>query len=288
MARPLRIEYPGAFYHVTVRGNARADICREDEDRSVWVEVLAFVVGRFGWKCHAYCLMSNHYHLLVETPEPNLSRGMRQLNGIFTQRYNRRHRQVGHLFQGRYKAILVEKESHGLELVRYIAMNPVKAGMVEHPKDYRWSSYAATAGYRKAAGWLETRWTLEQFHQDPATARKRLRAYVRGRERDDGLTEKVVGQLYLGGKEFAEELRDKVGKGGVDPESQRRQRRAMGMPLEEILGAVDGNREERDERIYSAHVEHGYTLAEIGRAMGMHYASISRIVKRVGMLQCKT
>jgi REP element-mobilizing transposase RayT len=112
MARPLRVQFDGAIYHVTSRGNAREDIFDNDADRHSFLEILGKVIHRFHWRCHAYCLMDNHYHLVIETPEANLSQGMRQLNGVYTQVYNRRHRTVGHLFQGRYKAILVQKESH--------------------------------------------------------------------------------------------------------------------------------------------------------------------------------
>lgn len=112
MARPLRIEFPGAVYHITVRGNGREDIFLSDDDRILFYEVLAHAVERFGWLCHAWCLMTNHYHLMIETPNGNLSKGMRQLNGVYTQRFNRAHERVGHVFQGRYKAILVEKDAH--------------------------------------------------------------------------------------------------------------------------------------------------------------------------------
>ena len=141
MARPLRIEFPGALYHVTSRGNARQRVFRDDEDRETFLATLAWVVARFRWRCHAYCLMDNHIHLLIDTPQPNLSRGMRQLNGVYTQRFNRRHRRVGHLFQGRFQAILVEKEGYLLELARYIVLNPVRAKMVKTPERYPWSSY---------------------------------------------------------------------------------------------------------------------------------------------------
>ena len=110
MARPLRVEYPGAVYHVTSRGNGRRKIYREDRDRELFLEILSQAVSRFGWLCHAYCLMDNHYHLLIETPKSNLSLGMRQLNGVYTQKFNRQNRLVGHIFQGRFKAIVVEKE----------------------------------------------------------------------------------------------------------------------------------------------------------------------------------
>ena len=116
MARPLRIEFPGAVYHVTSRGNAKQAIFLENEDNHKFLEVLSTVVDRFNWLCHAYCLMRNHYHLMIETPEGNLSRGMRQLNGVYTQVFNQRHIRVGHLLQGRYKAILVEKDTHLLSL----------------------------------------------------------------------------------------------------------------------------------------------------------------------------
>jgi putative transposase len=109
VSRPLRLEYPGAVWHVTSRGNERRDVFRDDEDRGRFLAVLAWTVGLFRWRLHAYVLMGNHYHLLLETPEPTLSRGMRQLNGVYTRAFNRRHRRSGHLFQGRFKAIVVEK-----------------------------------------------------------------------------------------------------------------------------------------------------------------------------------
>ncbi len=135
MARPLRIEYPGAGYHVTARGNARGPIFFDDEDRRSFLTILGSAINHFNWLCHAYCLMENHYHLLIDTPDGNLSRGMRQLNGVYTQRVNRRYSRAGHLFQGRFKSILVDKESYLLELARYVVLNPVRAKLVKDPKD---------------------------------------------------------------------------------------------------------------------------------------------------------
>lgn len=112
MTRPLRLEYPGALYHVTARGNAQNAVFLEDRDRDTFLICLSDVVVRLGWRCHAYCLMDNHYHLLIETPDGNLSQGMRHVNGVYTQRFNRHHRCVGHLFQGRHKAILVERDNY--------------------------------------------------------------------------------------------------------------------------------------------------------------------------------
>ena len=155
MARPLRIEYLGAVYHLTSRGNARRKIFRDHQDRETFLETLASVVKRYNWLCHAYCLMDNHYHLIIETMDANLSMGMRQLNGVYTQRYNRRDDKPGHVFQGRFKAVLVQKESYLLELSRYVVLNPVRAKMVEDPKDWAWSSYRETCGLKKTRKYPE-------------------------------------------------------------------------------------------------------------------------------------
>lgn len=130
MARPLRIEFVGGLYHITSRGNARQHIYFDNRDRTTFLELIDKTRTRFNWYIHAYCLMSNHYHLLIETGTPTLAKGMKLLNGSYTQYFNRKHRRVGHLFQGRYKAILVDKESYLLELARYIVLNPVRASMV--------------------------------------------------------------------------------------------------------------------------------------------------------------
>lgn len=147
MSRPIRIEFPEALYHVTARGDRREDIFEADQDRHVFLLTLAEVVTRFNWLCYAWCLMDNHYHLLIQTPDGNLSKGMRQLNGVYTQAGNRRHRRVGHLFQGRFKAILVDSDAYLLELSRYVVLNPVRAGMVKNIADWPWNSYRASVGW---------------------------------------------------------------------------------------------------------------------------------------------
>lgn len=178
MARPLRLEFRGALYHVTSRGDGQEAIYTDDTDRERCLDVLAGTVERFNWRVHAYCLMGNHYHLLVETPEANLAQGMRHLNGVYTQRFNRRHRRAGHVFQGRYKAILVQKDSYLLELSRYIVLNPLRARMVKRVPDWPWSSYRATAGLALAPNWLDTDWILSAFGQRKSHARARYRAFV--------------------------------------------------------------------------------------------------------------
>jgi len=143
MARPLRIEFPGALYHLTSRGDRREAIYEDDEDRQRFLAILGEVAERYNWICHAYCLMTNHYHLVAETVEGNLSQGMRHLNGVYTQASNRRHERNGHLFQGRFKGILVDRDAYLLELARYVVLNPVRAGMAEAPEEWPWSSYGA-------------------------------------------------------------------------------------------------------------------------------------------------
>lgn len=178
MSRPLRITFPGALYHLPRRGNAQAAIYADDADRRAFLDVLTQIVQRYHWFCHAYCLMDNHYHLLIETPEGNLSQGARQLNGVYTQQSNRRHGRVGHVLQGRYKAILVEKDRYLLALCRYVVLNPVRAGMVRSAREYRWSSYRATAGLSAIPELLCTDWLLAQFGGEHSEAQHQYRRFV--------------------------------------------------------------------------------------------------------------
>jgi len=203
MSRPLRLEHSGAIWHVTSRGNEKRDVFRDDEDRLGFLDVLGRTVELFGWRLHAYVLMGNHYHLLVETPAPTLSRGMRQLNGVYTQRFNRRHGRTGHLFQGRFKAILVERDTHLLSLARYVVQNPVAAGLARATADWRWSSYRATAGLEKAPEWLETEWTLEQLAPVRREAVKRYRQLANDPKAAAYAPRKEVrGQVFLGSEAF--------------------------------------------------------------------------------------
>ena len=189
MARPLRLELAGLLYHVTSRGDRREAIYLDDEDRIGFLSLLGEVCHRFNWTIPAYCLMTNHYHLLVETPEGNLSRGMRQLNGVYTQRFNRRHGRVGHVFQGRYKAILVQRDNYLLELARYVVLNPVRADMVQDAADWPWSSYRSVVGQANAPDWLDRDRLLAQFGQQRNQA---MQAYVRF-VRDGGGQTKSLG-----------------------------------------------------------------------------------------------
>ncbi len=279
MARPLRIEYPGAIYHLTNRGNAGQTIFEDDVDRIAFLSVLGDVVDRMGWLCHAYCLMGNHYHLMVETPEANLSGGMRRLNGSYTQRFNRRHERFGHLFQGRYRAILVERESHLLELCRYVVLNPLRAGLVRSADVFQWSSYRATAGRGPTPRFLTTDWLLSQFATRREPARQRYRAFVAEGKGLPGPWSDLKGGILLGGAGFAESLWSRLDGAELSAEVPRRQRRVAAPGLDSILVPAEGaNLVERNRSIVTAHLGHGYSLTEIAGNLGLHYSTISKIV----------
>ncbi len=278
MARPLRIEYPGALYHVTARGNARQRIYTQAQDFQAFLELLGKLSARYHWLCQAYCLMSNHYHLLLETPDGNLSVGMRQLNGIYTQAFNRRHRKVGHLFQGRYHAILVDKDRYWLELARYIVLNPVRARMVKEPQAYPWSSYRATAGTGASPAWLQTDGLLGQFHRQRSLAQQRYRRFVReGKGAARPWTE-LKGQVFLGDDAFVRRVRTRR-PGKELKEIPRRQRYAGRPDLKTLFEKPKIlTKTQRDLLIRRAHQEHGYTLSAIGQALDLHYTTVSKVV----------
>jgi putative transposase len=281
MARQLRIEYPNAVYHVTSRGNARSDIFIDDTDRENFLGVTGKVVTRYNWLCHAYCLMDNHYHLLIETPDGNLSQGMRQLNGIYTQAFNRRHGRVGHILQGRFKAVIVEKESHLLELCRYVVLNPVRAGMVKEPQKWCWSSYRFTGSVAKKEPYLSTEWILSQFGQTKTEARKKYRQFVYdGMGEREAPWQKLKGQVILGSEMFIERVRELLGSKEKIREIPRLQRFAGRPALEALFPTGEHHaKNARNPAIFKAHVSYGYTLKEIADYLDIHYTTVSKIIK---------
>ena len=178
MVRPLRVEFAGAFYHVLNRGNAGEAIFKSKKDRERFLDCIARAVERFSLKIHTYCLMMNHYHLLVETPEPNLSKAIQLLNVSYATYFNRKYHRNGHLFQGRFKSILVDEDAYLKYLSRYIHLNPVRAKLVEYPADYSWSSYREFIGKVNANSWLEAKWLLRQFGRGKKEAIKNYRDFV--------------------------------------------------------------------------------------------------------------
>lgn len=286
MSRPLRIEYPGAVYHVTSRGNARQEVFLNDSDREIFIATLAWVVGRFGWICHAYCLMDNHFHLLIETPQPNLSLGMRQLNGVYTQRFNRTHNRVGHLFQGRFKAILVDRDNYLLELCRYIVLNPVRAHMVTSASQYHWSSYLATVGEAPIPAGLTIDWVLSQFASTKAAARKRYAEFVEEGVSDPSPWGGLKGQVLLGNDRFVELMAPRLDE-QVSSHEVPKSQRLMHRPSLELLFSDKKSRASRNEIMAQGYLEYGYTQAEIARVVGLNYATVSRIIKAVESIMSK-
>jgi REP element-mobilizing transposase RayT len=276
MARPLRIELAGGLYHVTSRGDRREDIYLNDADRHFWLTLFGAVCRRFNWRCHAWCQMTNHYHVVVETPEANLAQGMRQLNGVYTQYVNRQHRRVGHVFQGRYKAILVERDAYLLELARYVVLNPVRAGMVATPGDWQWSSWPAMVGSEAIPDWLEIGWVLGQFSGSPAQVRQGYIAFVREGVGLPSLWRELSGQIYLGSEPFIRDAQATVAGALDHSEIPRIQRRPLAKPLETYRENSLG----RDAGILAAFATGDYTQLQIAQCFGVHYSTVSRIVKR--------
>lgn len=279
MARPLRIEYDGALYHITSRGNERKPIFKDDTDREIFLDTLHKVNKRYNWICHAYCLMDNHYHLVIETPDGNLSKGMRQLNGVYTQTFNKRHNRVGHIFQGRYKAILIQKESHLLEVCRYVVLNPIRAKSVKRVEDWKWSSYGATAGKGKSHPCLTADWILGQFAQKKWIAERKYKEFVEAGIGEKGIWEDVKGQSILGSEEFVEKLIGYI-KGHEDIKEIPKSQRYINRPaLKEIFKKENLlNKKDRNKLIKKAINEYSYSQKEVADYLRLYYTTISRIV----------
>jgi putative transposase len=281
MARPLRIEYPGAVYHITNRGNDKKAVFKDDQDRETFLKILAHVNKRYHWLCHGYCLMENHYHLIIETPDGNLSLGMRQLNGVFTQARNKRYNKTGHLFQGRYKAILIQKDTHLLEVCRYVVLNPVRARMVEQPEDWAWSSYRAMAGKEPSRSCLTKDWILGQFSRTRATAEKKYRQFVAWGIDKATIWTEVKGQAILGEDDFVDSLVDHLKRHKDIPEIPKSQRYANRPALEKIFTrSILTDKRKRDRKIAEAIEKYGYTQRSIADHLGVHFTYISRILRR--------
>lgn len=268
MARPLRLDVPDGISHVTARGNNRLAIFHgaEERDRLLWI--LQRVVARYGWLCHAYVVMDNHYHLLVETPTPNLSLGMRQLNGLYGQWFNDRHERTGHVFGGRFKSIAVDRDEHFLEAARYIVLNPVRTSQPRRFNDWRWSSYPATAGLVARPTFLTVEGVLRALDPDLAVARRRYVEFVA-----DGvaasLDARLIGEIYLGDEDFIRDLMPGVPVAEVP----RHQWQPLRPSLNVLLAQRGG--------VLAAYRRYGYRLREIAAELGVSPATVSRALARL-------
>ncbi len=289
MARPPRLEHPGALWHVSARGAGRAEVFVDDADRTAFLALLARTSSTFGWRLHAWALAARSYELLVETPEPTLSRGMRDLNGVTTQRFNRRHGRSGPLFAGRFRAVLVEREAHLLALVRHVLDAPVREGLTSAPKDWHWSSFRATAGLVEAPRWLDAGATLEALGGRPAEARRRFSAFVNEAAiaADDPWSRRR-GQVFLGSEAFAREAGRKAERrpakrtaGGPTPGSVTAAlEAALGVTRREMNEAPRKKLAERALLAWALRSRARAPLARIASALGVGAAQASVLVRR--------
>ena len=240
MARPLRVEYAGAFYHVINRGNAGEDLFKSRADRETFLEYTEKAVNRFAIKIHTYCLMTNHYHVLVETPHPNLSKAIQWINVSYATYFNRKHQRVGHLFQGRFKSILVEADEYLEQLSRYIHLNPVRAKMVESPGEFRWSSYPAFIGKVRAPAWLETEWLLSQFGKTEAEAVENYKDFVEKPDIEtlDNPAKGLIGGFILGTPDFVNWVKKNLFSRPDDKEIPQLRQLKPTVTVETIVEAV--------------------------------------------------
>ncbi len=276
MSRPLRIEYPEAVYHLTSRGNARSNIYVTDTDRTEFLKILSQTCEHFNWHAYAWCLMGNHYHLVIETAEANLSRGMRHLNGVYTQTFNRTHKRVGHLFQGRYKAILVEKESYLLEVVRYVLLNPVRANMTKTADQYPWSSYRAMIDKSATPDWLDKEWILGHYGKRLSTAQKNFITFVREGNKQPAIWEQLRQQLYLGDEKFVNQLQSKQAVDKDLTEVTKEQRQRISKPL----SYYSKKHKHRNDAINAGYIDGAYSQKDIADYFEVHYSTVSKIIKK--------
>jgi REP element-mobilizing transposase RayT len=279
MTRPLRIQFEGAFYHIISRGNGRMMIFLQDKDWMKFIDLMEQVIERFNWVCHAYCLMGNHYHLLIETPDANLVKGMKRLNQLYSQFFNWKYNRVGSVLQGRYKSWLLEKESKFLDNCRYIVNNPVATGLVEHPSQWPWSSFRLTCGIEKNPAFLQTDFLLGHFSSSRRKAQKLYEHFVlAGIGRESPLKE-AKNQIFLGSDSFIVEAMKHIRSGDKLNDVPRVQKFADRSSLTDIF-PMNKNlpRQQRNQHIRTAFEKYGYTQREIGEHLNLHPGYISKII----------
>jgi putative transposase len=282
MARPLRLEFPGATYHVTSRGDRREAIYRDDADRSAHLQVIAAAMDRFDAQVLAYCLMGNHYHLVVHTRQANLSRLMRQINGVYTQAFNRQHGLVGHLFQGRFKAIVVDCDAYLMSLCRYVERNPVAAGLAAAPSDWGWSSYRAHAGRADAPPWLNTQALYAHLLGRPpsnaaesAQAAGQYEALVVDAPPASLWQHGLTAQIFLGDPHFAARMQTRASSAQMSASDIPRAQRLSALSLAQCLERCRG---QRASALRMAHVEGGMSMSALAREIGLSVSRVSRLI----------
>jgi REP element-mobilizing transposase RayT len=278
MARPYRVQFPGAVYHVMSRGNRKAGIVEDDDDRRTFMKTFGEAAREYELRVYACCLMSTHYHALLETPRGNLSAFVRALNGQYSKSFNRRHERVGHTFQQRFRSIVVQREKYLRRVVRYIALNPVKAQLCGDAADWLWSTHRATTGLEEGAAWLHLDWLRWAFRADTLPeAQRRYREYVRD---PPGLTWSFEATAVLGTVRFKQAIDESLRGCGPDRVLPLDCRRTSEPPLAQLLPKGQADTSRRDARILSAHAIHGYRVADIARYLAVVPSTVSKALKR--------
>ncbi len=284
MARPLRIEFPGGVYHVTSRGDRREPIFVDDQDRSRLLCILAQAMNRFDAVVFAYCLMGNHYHFVLHTRQSNLSMLMRHVNGVYAQAFNRRHGLVGHLFQGRFTSLHVDRDVYLMQVCRYAELNPVRAGIVDSAVDWPWSSYRAHCGLVASPPWLDTV-ALHDYllGRDASSVADRLRAmklYIELVEdgRGSRLWEQALQRdIYLGGDAFVESVQERASSrqsSSIEiPKVQR--------PIPTATASSFETGSTRDQSLFRAYVDGRMSMSAIAEEVGLSVSRVSRLIARM-------
>jgi putative transposase len=281
MARPVRIQFEGAVYHIMARGNERRLIFLDAPDRQRFLRNVAQVVKRYAVVIHAYCLMNNHYHIVMETPQANLALAVRQLNGVYSQSFNRRHHRVGHLFQGRYRSQLVGTDRYFLTACRYVVLNPVRAGLCARPEDWEWSSFRSTVGLSPSPRWLGVEAFLGRVGaKDSEHARSEFSRFVLDGAEGEGGDDPVGTLPVFASDRFISDLSPQLASARRELEFPRRQRFLDRPSLGSLFDGVE-TKSERDARIHQAHIEYGYTMKAISEFLGIHYVTVSRAVRKM-------
>jgi putative transposase len=279
MSRRPRLQFAGAVYHVMARGNRKSTIFHDDEDRRQFLQVVGRAARLHDLRIMAFCLMGNHYHFILETPRQNLSDAMRFINGVFAQRSNRRHGQTGHVFEGRFRSLVIHQDSYLMRAARYDVRNPVRAGLVTDARAWHWSSYGATAGLERVPNWLNVDWIHWAFNANSrAEARRRYIRYVNAPAESQRPV--ALNAIVLGTRQFGKRLRRVFGADQADRQVPRALRPLVRPTLKELF---DGARipASRDRVIYEAHVSHGYRFAEIARYLGVDRSTASKAASRL-------
>jgi REP element-mobilizing transposase RayT len=287
MARPIRIEYEHAYYHITTRGNSRRNIFRDDFDRDMLIEVIDDAYYRFGFIIHAFVLMDNHYHLLMETPNTNLCASMRHINGVYTQAFNRRHKVVGHLFQGRYKAFVVDRDAYYLELIRYIHLNPWRAKMVRTLGDFRYSGHRALLDKRWAVrwkNWFDREMILGEFGRKEKEAIVRYREFVNAGKGKPSPLKNAIGGYALGDRQFADRLWNEYIEGRDDKELTGAKKLKLPIEVSRVLSIVSDECGVKPEEIFNrrrgqpgVNIARGMALNILNRHSGMTQREIGEL-----------